>query len=178
MPSGKREAFRSFGRSLVPPFIRRDKSSREASPAPSRLAPSPAPSGSATSDIHSTLPGPAAETPPLNLKPLAPVQPKNQAFENAVAVIVQKHGDLSDDDKEAFQSASYSDVMVELRNAHHGTSDISDSLTRVQKVLNCINRFMGPLATFIQHSPEITSLVVGGLSCILLVRIFQLTIDF
>lgn len=191
MPPGKREALKKFGRSLVPPPIRRDKSSRETSPAPSRPTSSTAPSnnpmsghpipvGTGTGSMaspHTTLPGPAhaAATQPLNIKPLAPVPPKNQAFENAIKVILQKHANLSDGDKQAFQSASYLDVMAELRRAQQGTSDISGSLTRVQKVLDCINRFMGPLATFIQHSPEISSLVVGGLSCILIVRIPQHT---
>ena len=189
MPPGKREALKNFGRSLVPPSILRDKSSRETSPAPSRTTPStasfsnqmsghPIAGGTGTGNmasIHTTLPGPAhaAGTQPLNLKPLAPVPPKNQAFQNAIAVILQKHANLSDNDKQAFKSASHVDVMAELRRAQQGTSDISGSLTRVQKALDCINRFMGPLATFIQQSPEISSFVVGGLSCILIVRILQ-----
>ena len=189
MSSGKREALKSIVRYLTPPFIRRDKSSREASPAPPNPASKPAPSSNAISGhsigvvgtgrmtgIHSTLPGPvdAEGTQLLDPQPpLAPMPPKNKAFERAIAQVLQKHVDLSDDDKEAFQSYSDVDVMEELRNVQDGTSRISDSLTRVQKVLECVNRFMGPLATFIQHSPEISSLVVGGLNCILMVCILQ-----
>ena len=173
----------------MPPFIQRDKPSREVSPAPSRPTSSPAPSSNAISghttavgtstgsmaSTHSTLLGPAhaAAVQPLNLRPLVPMPSKNQAFESAVKVILRKHDNLSGDDKAAFQSALDVDVMEELRKAQHGTSRISGSLTRVQKMMDCINQFMGPLAIFIQHSPEISSLVVGGLSCILMVCILQ-----
>lgn len=182
MPPRKREKFKKF---LEAPLSRL---SRGTSPGPSRPTSSPVPSNSAiyghtitagtgtgsTASVHSTLPGPvhAAQTQPLDLKPLAPVPPKNPAFENAMAVILQN---LSDDDKAEFKLASEKDVMEELRKAQGGTSRISGSLARVQKVLGCINRFMGPLGILIQHNPDISSLVVGGLSCILMVCILQIT---
>ena len=127
--------------------------------------------------IHSTLPGTAhaSGTKPFNLPP--PVLSRNRAFDRAVEVVQQKHFNLSDDDRAAFQSASDVDVMEELRRAQHGASRISDSLTRAQKVLESVNRLMGPLAIFIQHSPEISSLVVGGLKCILMVCIILLTVN-
>lgn len=105
--------------------------------------------------------------------PLMPAPQKNKAFQRAVAMVLQKHSELSDDDKAAFQSASDVDVMEELKKTQHGTAGISKSLIRVQKVLECMNRFMGPLVIFIQHSPQISSLVVGGLKCILMVGIFR-----
>lgn len=146
---------------LKPLFKGRDKTSRETSPAPSRPASSPGPSG----------PAPTKATPqPSNVQPpLAPVLSKNKAFEMAVAVILQKHSDLSEDDKKAFQSASDIDVIKELNKAQHGTLLISGSLSRVQKVLECVDRLMGPLKIFIQHHPDISALVVGGLKCILMV---------
>ena len=89
-------------------------------------------------------------------------------------MVLQKHIDrLSDGDKEAFKSASAVDVMEELKKAQDGTSRISDSLTHVQKVLECINRLMEPLKIFIQHSPGISALVVGGFKCVLMVCILQ-----
>lgn len=39
----------------------------------------------------------------------------------------------------------------------------------IEKTLNAINRFMDCLSIMIQHSPEISALVVGGFKCILLV---------
>lgn len=151
MPPRKRDKIKGF---LIPSWTRNDKSSRGASPAPSRPA-SPAPSGPAST--HSVM---------------GPVPSKNKAFEGAVALMLQNHIDsLSDDDKKAFQRASVVDVMEELRKAQHSTSGISDSLSRVQKALKFVDRFMGSLAIFIQQSPEISSLVVGGLNCILMVCI-------
>ena len=76
---------------------------------------------------------------------------------------------LSDDDKAAFRSAP--DIMERLQEMQrNGKFLISNSLTnRVEKVLQCVKSFMGSLTVFIQHSPEISSLVVGGINCILTV---------
>ena len=135
----------------------RDKPPREAGQTSSTRASSPAPS----------TPALAAGMQSLNLHPpLAPAPPRNQAFERAL-------GRLSGEDKAAFQSASAVDVIEELKKAQQGASRISDSLSGGQKALECMNRFMRPLAIFIQHSPEISSLVVGGLKCILMVCILQ-----
>lgn len=41
--------------------------------------------------------------------------------------------------------------------------------SRVEKILQCIKQFVGTVGIFIQYSPEISSLVVGGLNCVLLV---------
>ena len=40
---------------------------------------------------------------------------------------------------------------------------------RVRKVLKCVSHFMGSIGIFIQSNPEISSLVVGGVNCILTV---------
>lgn len=184
MPSGKLEKIKKY---LKPPlFNRRDRSSRDPSPTPSRPASSStavdttlalvnnALSGTPTNTTSNTMSGhPGALSGAVHtagVQSLNPVSSKNMAFERAVEVILQRHVNLSNDDKAAFQSASGVDVMEKLREAQHGASRISDSLTRVQKVLECVNRFMGPLAIFSQRSPEISSLVVGGLNCILVVR--------
>ena len=76
---------------------------------------------------------------------------------------------LSDDDKRAFQSAP--DIIECLQEMqHNGKPLISNTLTtRVEGVLQCIKYFMSSLGVFIQHSPEISLLVVGGLNCILTV---------
>ena len=83
---------------------------------------------------------------------------------------IQKYVEtLLDDDKEAFQSAP--EIIERLQEMQsNGKSLISSSLTaRVEKVLQCVKNFMGSLGIFIQHSPEISSLVVGGVNCVLTV---------
>ena len=106
--------------------------------------------------------------------PTASMPTKNKAFERAVAVALQKHIDkLSDDDKAAFRSAK--DVMERLGELQQDRSRISDShTTRVQNVLQCVKQFLGSTTICIQHSPEISSLVVGGLNCVLTVSIYPI----
>ena len=88
------------------------------------------------------------------------------AFQKAIQQYMKK---LPDDDKTAFLSAP--DVIEHLEKLQcNDKSLISSSLTtRVEKVLQCVKGFMGSLGIFIQHSPEISSLVVGGVNCILTV---------
>ena len=76
---------------------------------------------------------------------------------------------LSDDDMTAFQSAP--EIMERLREMQgNGKSLISSSLTtRVGNVLQCVKSFMGSLAVFVQQHPELSSLVVGGVNCVLTV---------
>ena len=90
---------------------------------------------------------------------------KDEALQKAIQYVEK----LSDDDKTAFQSAP--DIIEHLQEMRcNGKSLISGSLTtRVEKVLQCVKSFMGSLPIFIQHSPEISSLVVGGINCILMV---------
>ena len=80
---------------------------------------------------------------------------------------------LSDDDKVAFQSAP--NIIEHLQEMQHNSkSVISSSLrARVEKVLQCVQNFMGSLSVFIQHHPEISSLVVGGVNCILMVSMIS-----
>ena len=105
----------------------------------------------------------------LNSQSLAiPVPEKNGAFQKAVQEYINN---LSDDDKAAFQSAT--DVMEKLGEMQQAKSRVSSShntrVQKVQKVLQCVQRFLGSIAICIQHSPEISSLVVGGVHCILMV---------
>ena len=111
----------------------------------------------------------AAGDQPFNSQPpTVPMPAKNEAFERAVVVALQKHiNSLSDDDKVAFQSAT--DVMKKLGGLQHDRPHVSD---KVQKVLQCVKKFLGSVAICIQHSPEISSLVVGGLNCALTVSIY------
>lgn len=90
----------------------------------------------------------------------------NEALQKAIQEYVME---LSEDDKAAFRTAP--DIIVQLQEIQgNGKSLVSRSLTtRVEKVLQCVKGFMGSLAIFIQQSPEISSLVVGGVNCILTV---------
>ena len=117
-------------------------------------------------------PGPAQSTRDQlpNFQPIAiPVPMKNEAFLKAIQEYI---GNLSDEDKAAFQSAT--DVMEKLAEVQHSNSPISRShatlAQKVQKVLQCVKQFLAPIAICIQHHPEISSLVVGGIHCVLTVR--------
>lgn len=93
---------------------------------------------------------------------------KNEAFQQAIQAYIDN---LSSDDKIAFQSAT--DVMQRLGELQQGKSYISSSyashMQKAQKVLQCVKQFLGSITICIQHHPEISSLVVGGLNCILTV---------
>ena len=93
---------------------------------------------------------------------------RDETLQRAIQEYVE---DLSDDDKAAFQSVP--DIMERLKEMQSNSKlRISGSLTtRLEKVFQCVKRFMSSLAIFIQHSPEISSLVVGGVNCILMVDI-------
>ena len=94
----------------------------------------------------------------------ASASPMDESFQKAIQEYMEK---LSDDDKTAFLSAP--NVIERLQEMQYKPL-ISSSLTaRVEKVLQCVKGFMGSLGIFIQHSPEISSLVVGGVNCILTV---------
>ena len=88
-------------------------------------------------------------------------------LQKAIQKYIQK---LLEDDKAAFQSSP--DIIERLQEMQsNGKSLISSSLTsRVEKVLQFVNNFMGALSNFTQQSSEI-SLVVGGVKCILTVCI-------
>lgn len=170
MSSGKSRK-RQFGELLHVPF--RHKRSRSSSPTPS-LAPSSTPvtntsnnvlsqpriraSGSAGSGgpPHATGHQSQALQPPIHYHPV-----ENEAFQMAI----QKYlANLSEDDKVAFRSAT--DVREKLRESHISSST---RMQRVEKVLQCVNRFLASTAICIQQHPEISSIVVGGLHCILVV---------
>lgn len=84
-------------------------------------------------------------------------------------VMQEYESKLSNDDKEAFQYPQ--DIIGRLQEMQlDSRSAISNThITRVEKVLQCLRRFMSSLTTFIQHHPEISSLVVGGFNCIMTV---------
>ena len=194
MSSGNtRKRVRQFGELLEAPF--RPKRSKSTSPGPTPASSNNTPGtpllsnpisrsltqagGSTPNRIatSSTLAGPAHATgnqPPNPQSPTVPVSLKNEAFQKAI----QKYVDnLSDNDKVAFQSAP--DVMEKIRELSQGNPRTSSSHTtrmqRVQKVLQCVKRFLESLKICIQHHPDISSLVVGGLHCILTVSTVLLT---
>lgn len=126
-----------------------------ATPGPSQPTPGPATTG----PMH------GAGARPVNTQLSTPLMPvKNEALQKAIQEYVSQ---LSSDDKAAFQSAP--DIIKRLDEMQHKSkTPIPSSLaTRVERVLQCIKYFMGSLSIFIQQSPEISSLVVGGVSCIL-----------
>ena len=125
-------------------------------PTPSRPTSSHSPTHSAGT-MHS--PGPIHATSPVPVK-------KDEAFQKAIQKYVVE---LSDGDKKAFLSAP--NVIEHLQEMQrNGKPLISSSLTgRVEKVLQCVKHFMSSLVIFIQQSPETSSLVVGGVNCILTV---------
>lgn len=94
--------------------------------------------------------------------------PKNTAFQQAIEKYLDK---LSPDDKLAFQSAT--DVQEKLAVLQQDKPQTSSShasrAEKVQKVLKCVKKFLVSVGICIQQSPEISSLVVGGLNCILTV---------
>lgn len=127
-----------------------------------------------TSNLIANSSGPAHATrsqPPNPEPPAIPVPVKNEAFQKAVQEYIDT---LSDDDKAAFQSDT--DVMKKLEELQQSKSRLFIShptlMQRVHKVLQCMKQFMGSIAICIQHQPQISSLVVGGLHCILTVSTF------
>ena len=98
--------------------------------------------------------------------PATAVPMKNEAFERAIEQYINM---LSDDDKAAFQSAP--DIIERLQEAQSRRKPLisTDLTARVAKVLQCVKHFMGSLSIFIQQSPQISSLIVGGINCILTV---------
>ena len=183
MSSGKkRERVREF---LTAPFQRHKSGSRSPSPSPaSSLIPGPALSDTPANTPNATLlsddiSGSSSTTdkgfgstvlatgdqPPNPQSPATPI--KSGAFQKAIQEYMDN---LSDDDKAAFQSAT--DVMEKIGELQQGKSRTPSSPTRMQKVQNvlqCVKKFLGTVAICIQQNPEITSLVVGGLNCILTV---------
>ena len=100
--------------------------------------------------------------------PAISVPVRNEAFQKAVLEYIDK---LSEDDQEAFQSAT--DVMEKLEQLPQGGFRISTSYTdrmvKVQKVLGCVKKFLGSIAISIQHHPDVSSIVLGGLHYVLTV---------
>lgn len=139
--------------------------SRAATPTPSRPASSHASTGpiSPASPIHAA--GAQSVNPQFPPFPV-PVTKKDEALQKALQEYINA---VSDEDKEAFQSAP--DIMGRLQQMQHSKKPLISSVltSRVEKVLQCVKHFIGSLAIFIQQSPEISSLVVGGVNCILTV---------
>ncbi|KAF8251709.1 hypothetical protein K440DRAFT_636958 [Wilcoxina mikolae CBS 423.85] len=107
--------------------------------------------------------------------PVSPPQesgtPRSQGSipDPALKIAIERYvKELPEDDRNAFESAK--DVLDEIRMIDQTHSQASSSRsfgTRISKVLQLINKFLGSVAICIQHSPAISSLVVGGLHCVL-----------
>ena len=103
-------------------------------------------------------------------QPVSRQSPAPTKKDEVLQKTIQKYiNTLSDDDKAAFRTAE--DIIEHLQKIQsNGKKLVTSSLTsRVEKVLQCVKTFMGSLSIFIQQSPEISSLVVGGINCILTV---------
>lgn len=154
----------STGTSLTGNSLHHHGQSKAATPTPPPPTPSNASAGSMSPASSTHAAGVQSvnsqlQTPPVLVK-------NDEALQKAI----QKYlNTLSDEDKAAFQSAP--DIIEHLHKMQcNRKPTIPDSLTtRVEKVLQCVRGFMGSLAIFIQHNPEISSLVVGGVNCILTV---------
>ena len=116
---------------------------------------------SSTLVVHATGNQSPNPQPPANSAPA-----KNEAFQKAIQEYLDN---LSVEDKVAFRSAT--DVMEKLGGlqAKSRTGSHATRTQKVQKVLQCVKQFLESVKICIQHSPEISSLVVGGLHCILTV---------
>ena len=172
MSSGKtRKRIQQFAESLEVPFRhKKPNSPGPGSSSASTLTSSNNPANSLdtalTSNVSSgTSPGNQSPQPP---SPAVSVPLTNEAFRKAVQGYIVG---LSDDDKSAFYSAT--SVIQKLEELPLGKSRISSSHTtliqKAQKVLQCVKQFLAPIAICIQHHPEVSSLIVGGLNCVLTV---------
>ena len=95
---------------------------------------------------------------------------KSEGLQQAIQEYVDK---LSNDDQIAFRSAT--DIMDKLGEQQWGKFRITNfHITRMQKVLQCVDQFLGSIAICIQYDLRISSLVVGGLNCILAVSTLYL----
>ena len=134
-------------------------------PCPTPTPTQPTSSHASAGTMHSSGPVSAAASRSVNPQLPTPPVPAN-AFQKAIQKCV---AELSLDDKTAFLSAPC--VLERLREVQCNDKSLisSSRLARAEKVLQCVKHFMGSLAIFIQHSPVISSLVVGGVNCLLTV---------
>lgn len=91
----------------------------------------------------------------------------------AFSLALKKHTDtLSPGELHAFNTAANITPETLLKQvqtfdeAHRQESRFRECAPRVEGVLKILDRYLGPLAIFIGHSPEISSLVVGGVKLI------------
>ena len=167
---------------LNSPFRPKKKKSRCSSPSPSRSAFSNTPantldtsnveSGSLTGASANALAGSASATGDQSQSLTILVSMKNEAFQKAIHKYIDN---LSDDDKVAFQSAT--DVMEKLGELQQGKSRVSSSqMQKIQNLLKCVKLLSESVIICIQHRPQISSLVMGGLNCILTVSTIQVQV--
>ena len=137
--------------SIQESFIKSYQSHLPTTQTPSQSTSSQAP----TEPMHAAgVHPPGIQSPTLQVLPM-----EHKTFQNLI------HNTLSDDDKAAFLSAP--NIMERLQEMQ---GSVSSALTaRVEKVLQCVKNFMNSLARCIPLGPEILSLAVGGVNCILTV---------
>lgn len=112
-------------------------------------------------------PSPSPLPPPVPL----PVQRENPAF----ALALKKHIDgLSPEERRVFNNSNItitSDSLIErikdYDETHKGSSNARRWASRIQGFLTAVDGYLKPLSIMIAHSPEISSLVVGGAKLII-----------
>ncbi|KAF8248643.1 hypothetical protein K440DRAFT_642062 [Wilcoxina mikolae CBS 423.85] len=130
----------------------------------SSAASGPTSSGPHPSPIPPTLPYPTVPSPAVRVVPC-----ENAAFTEAL----RRHMEiLSPDEKIAFEGG-YSILPEQLiaqikshDDTHNDASRARRCASRVQGFLKALNGYLDPVAIMAGHSPQITSLVVGGLKLI------------
>ena len=91
-----------------------------------------------------------------------------KSYQSQLQKAIQEYvNQLSDDDKAAFLCAP--NIMELIQNSQSGREFHISLTTRVEEVLQCVRAFMSCLGILIPLSPEISSLAVGGINCILAV---------
>lgn len=146
--------------------------SNTSTPVPDTTSPTNVISGSGTvtdNGITSTWPTDARDQSQNPQSPTISMPVRNEAFQKAIQEYINN---LSDDDKVAFHSAT--DVMEKIEEMQKSKSRITPTqVQKMKKALQCVKQFLGSVIICIQHSPEISTLVVGGLNCILTVSTYE-----
>lgn len=152
------------------PPLRKDKGkgqSRPDSPVIRGSTPTSIPLSSADR-IDSGLTGPPGGK-PLNYKSPEPsVHVKSEAIQKYIGDL------LGDDDKTAFKVAT--DVMDRLREQQW--DKLRGSRSHIIHMRQCVDQFLGSIAICIQYDPQLSSLLEGGLNCILTVSAYPIYLIF
>lgn len=102
-------------------------------------------------------------TPSSNISNPHVIDPADDIFREALEIHKQS---LSPEQQQAFLGASgigLLDIVKQLDQQHSEGSRTRKSVMRVQGFLQVVDVYLNALVILVQHSPEYSSLVVGGL---------------